>query len=199
MPTLIGALTVTFIVMQFVPGGPVEQILAEARAAQAGSERGALQGGARCRREADRGAEEALRLRQAGARALCRDARQLRALRSRPQLHAQQGRLAAHQGEAAGVDLARAVDLPRLVPDIDSARRREGGARGLALRCADHAGRAGRLRDPGLRAGRAADRAVRRRHVLRLVPAARPHLGQLGRAVVAGAHRRLLLAPHACR
>ncbi|MBL8315333.1 MAG: ABC transporter permease subunit [Rubrivivax sp.] len=32
LPTLLGALTVTFVVMQFVPGGPVEQILAEARA-----------------------------------------------------------------------------------------------------------------------------------------------------------------------
>lgn len=32
VPTLLGALTITFIVMQFVPGGPVEQILAEAQA-----------------------------------------------------------------------------------------------------------------------------------------------------------------------
>ena len=32
VPTILGALTITFIVMQFVPGGPVEQILAEARA-----------------------------------------------------------------------------------------------------------------------------------------------------------------------
>lgn len=32
VPTILGALTVTFLVMQFVPGGPVEQILAEARA-----------------------------------------------------------------------------------------------------------------------------------------------------------------------
>lgn len=31
IPTLIGALTITFIVVQFVPGGPVEQMLAEAR------------------------------------------------------------------------------------------------------------------------------------------------------------------------
>jgi microcin C transport system permease protein len=31
VPTLVGALTVTFVVMQFVPGGPVEQVLAEAR------------------------------------------------------------------------------------------------------------------------------------------------------------------------
>jgi len=31
VPTLFGALTVAFIVIQFVPGGPVEQALAEAR------------------------------------------------------------------------------------------------------------------------------------------------------------------------
>mgnify|MGYP000373720339 CR=1 FL=1 len=31
IPTLIGALTITFIVVQFVPGGPIEQMLAEAR------------------------------------------------------------------------------------------------------------------------------------------------------------------------
>jgi len=31
LPTLLGALTITFVVMQFVPGGPVEQIMAEAR------------------------------------------------------------------------------------------------------------------------------------------------------------------------
>ena len=32
VPTLLGALTITFVVIQFVPGGPVEQIMAEARA-----------------------------------------------------------------------------------------------------------------------------------------------------------------------
>jgi microcin C transport system permease protein len=45
IPTLLGALTVTFVVMQFVPGGPVEQLLAEARAAQGGAERGAYRAG----------------------------------------------------------------------------------------------------------------------------------------------------------
>ncbi|XVJ68365.1 MAG: ABC transporter permease subunit [Rhizobacter sp.] len=40
IPTLLGALTITFIVMQFVPGGPVEQIMAEARASQKGGESG---------------------------------------------------------------------------------------------------------------------------------------------------------------
>jgi len=31
VPTLLGALTITFVVVQFVPGGPIEQIMAEAR------------------------------------------------------------------------------------------------------------------------------------------------------------------------
>jgi microcin C transport system permease protein len=38
VPTLIGVLTVTFLVIQFVPGGPVEQVLAEARASQKGGD-----------------------------------------------------------------------------------------------------------------------------------------------------------------
>ena len=38
VPTLLGVLTVTFVVIQFVPGGPVEQIMAEARAAQRGGD-----------------------------------------------------------------------------------------------------------------------------------------------------------------
>jgi microcin C transport system permease protein len=44
VPTLLGALTITFIVIQFVPGGPVEQIMAEARAG-AGGEAGAYKAG----------------------------------------------------------------------------------------------------------------------------------------------------------
>jgi microcin C transport system permease protein len=36
LPTLLGALTITFVVMQFVPGGPVEQIMAEAKAGAGG-------------------------------------------------------------------------------------------------------------------------------------------------------------------
>jgi microcin C transport system permease protein len=40
VPTLLGALTITFLVIQFVPGGPVEQIMAEARATEKGGEGG---------------------------------------------------------------------------------------------------------------------------------------------------------------
>jgi microcin C transport system permease protein len=36
IPTVIGALTITFIVIQFVPGGPVEQLVAEMRAGSGG-------------------------------------------------------------------------------------------------------------------------------------------------------------------
>ena len=48
VPTLFGALTITFIVIQFVPGGPVEQLMAEARASQRGGE-----GGYRASRDSD--------------------------------------------------------------------------------------------------------------------------------------------------
>ena len=37
IPTLLGALTITFVVIQFVPGGPVETLMAEARAGQGDS------------------------------------------------------------------------------------------------------------------------------------------------------------------
>jgi microcin C transport system permease protein len=40
IPTLLGILTLTFIVIQFVPGGPVEQLIAEARQLKGGEESG---------------------------------------------------------------------------------------------------------------------------------------------------------------
>lgn len=43
IPTLIGVVTITFAVTQFVPGGPVEQVLAQLRH---GSARGGEAGGA---------------------------------------------------------------------------------------------------------------------------------------------------------
>ena len=48
IPTLLGVLLLTFVVIQFVPGGPVEQYLAEARAGKgnAGAEGGAVYRGA---------------------------------------------------------------------------------------------------------------------------------------------------------
>jgi microcin C transport system permease protein len=48
LPTLLGALTITFLVMQFVPGGPIEQIMAEARDGSGGDT-----GGYRAGRDTD--------------------------------------------------------------------------------------------------------------------------------------------------
>lgn len=42
VPTLLGVLLMTFVVMQFVPGGPVEQYLAEAKMGAGGAEGGSL-------------------------------------------------------------------------------------------------------------------------------------------------------------
>lgn len=48
VPTLLGALTITFVVIQFVPGGPVEQIMAESRA-----DGGGESGGYRASKDSD--------------------------------------------------------------------------------------------------------------------------------------------------
>ena len=40
VPTLLGVLLLTFVVVQFVPGGPVEQYLAEARTSGGGGAEG---------------------------------------------------------------------------------------------------------------------------------------------------------------
>jgi microcin C transport system permease protein len=45
VPTLIGVLTVTFVVVQFVPGGPIEQLMAEARMGPGGGEGSAYKAG----------------------------------------------------------------------------------------------------------------------------------------------------------
>ena len=42
LPTLLGVLLLTFVVIQFVPGGPVEQYLAEARAGTGSGAEGGL-------------------------------------------------------------------------------------------------------------------------------------------------------------
>lgn len=44
IPTLLGALTITFLVIQLVPGGPVEQLIAEMRAGARGEAGGGIQG-----------------------------------------------------------------------------------------------------------------------------------------------------------
>jgi microcin C transport system permease protein len=57
LPTLLGALSVTFVVIQFVPGGPVEQALAQARSRGGGGDTG----GYRARGDSDAKQIEALK------------------------------------------------------------------------------------------------------------------------------------------
>ncbi len=57
VPTLLGALTLTFVVIQFVPGGPVEQVMAEARAGDKGGDSGAY----KASRDVDKQQIEALK------------------------------------------------------------------------------------------------------------------------------------------
>jgi len=58
VPTLLGVLTVTFLVIQFVPGGPVEQVLAEAQASKKGGSEG---GGYKASRDIDKKQVEELK------------------------------------------------------------------------------------------------------------------------------------------
>ncbi|HPP83644.1 MAG TPA: microcin ABC transporter permease, partial [Rubrivivax sp.] len=60
LPTLLGVLSVTFVVMQFVPGGPVEQIMAEARATAGGGAGGGEGGGYKAGRDLDKKQREEL-------------------------------------------------------------------------------------------------------------------------------------------
>ena len=187
IPTLFGILLITFVVIQFVPGGPVEQMVAQFQGFGEGGEGpGAadtrLPRAPGRRRGARRGDQEALRLRQAAARALRADDRPVRALRPRQELLPQQGRVAAHPREAAGVDQPGHLDLPSRVPDLGAARHRQGGARRHAVRHRHHLHHPARLRHPELRDGRGAAGVLRRRVVRAVVSAAGNHLDQLARA-----------------
>ena len=79
IPTLLGVLTVTFVVIQFVPGGPVEQLMAEARVGRRAAELRHYRPAATWT-PSSRGAEEAVRLRQAAVR--CATSRCWRASRA---------------------------------------------------------------------------------------------------------------------
>ena len=222
IPTLLGIMLVAFVVVQFAPGGPVERVhraalrrryrrlLAHLRLRERRFRRPHAAGRrlGRCRQfEISRRAGprsgihqepgKAVRLRQAGARALRPDAVELRPLRFRQELFPRRQRAPAHQGEAAGLDLARHLDDAADLSDLDPARHPQGGARRLALRHLDLGRDHRRLCDPGLPVRDPADHPVRRRLVLRLVPAARADLRQLVAVPLVLEDPRLFLAPDA--
>ena len=133
VPTLIGALTITFIVIQFVPGGPIEQLMAEARASQKGEG-----GGYKASRDSDaKQIDELKKLygfdKPAHVRYVEMIGSFLRFDLGRSFLQNKDVWPLIKEKLPVSISLG-AVDLPVLVPDLDPARRREGGARGLALR-----------------------------------------------------------------
>ena len=77
--------------------------------------------------------------------------------------------IAADQGEAAGLDVARHLDDAADLPDLDPARHPQGGEGRLAVRYLDLGGHHRRLCDPRIPVRDPADHPVRRRLVLQLV------------------------------
>ena len=211
VPTLFGILLVNFVLVQFMPGGPVEQVLAELQQEGNALDRisgggGGGGGGARARRRlpgrpgpaagVHRRAGAAVRLRQAALAALPADAAQLPDLRFRRELLPLGQRRRPGAREDAGLDQPRPlVDAARL-PDLDPARHPQGDEGRQPLRHRDQRRHHRRLRHPLLPLRGDAPRPLRRRLLLEALPAARPHLRQLGGALAHRQGARLLLAHH---
>ena len=217
IPTVFGIMLVSFAIVQFVPGGPVERAIAQLQGGETSStaefrrrRRDRRGRGRACRRrhflalsrragarpQIHQGTGEAIRLRQAGDRAVLDPGSRLFHLQPRHELLPQHAGTAADQGEAAGLDVARAVDDADLLRDLDPARRRQGGARRLALRYLDLGRSDLRLCDSELPVRDPAGRAVLRRLVLADFSAPRPDLGQFRRSRLAAQDPRLSLAHH---
>ena len=214
---------ISFAIVQFAPGGPVERIIAQisgtdvsATARIGGGQGDGLSSSAQTQMSQSAGEShleiprragprprvhqeprEAVRLRQAGARALLPDDEELPAVRFRQELLPRRQRAAADQGEAARVDLARHLDDAHHLSDLHPARHPQGRARRREVRHLD-LGRAGdRLCHSGLPGGGLPAGDVRRRLVLPVVPLARADLGQLepaladrqGRSTISGTWR----------
>ena len=222
IPTIIGIMAISFAVVQFAPGGPIERIIAQlqgtdvsatARITGGGDFAGTGNQPGRRRRRGDleisrrpgarpgihQVAGEAVRLRQAAAGTLRPDAVELCPLRLRPELFPRHQRAQADRREAAGFDLARPVDDAALLRHLDPARHPQGGQGRLALRHVDERGDRRRLRHPRLPVRHPADRPVRRRLLPRPVPASRADLGQLGEPALAGEGSSTISGTWRCR
>ena len=153
VPTLFGIMLISFAIVQFAPGGPVERIIAQLQGQDVGATSrdpggggdfsgGARAPGGRCRR---RHRPRAIAARRASTRNSSSSSKSssastslrmsassrcsgLCALRFRQELFPRRVGAAADQGEAAGLDHARSVDDASFLRDLDPARHQEGGA-----------------------------------------------------------------------
>ena len=203
IPTMFGIMAISFAVVQFAPGGPVERVIAQltgsdvsatARISGGGGDfagvNASQQPGGDVVSSKYRGAQgldpdfiKSLE-RQYGfdkplVRALRPDAVELCPLRLRPELLPRHRRPRADRRENAGVDLARPVDDAPLLRHLDSARHPQGDQGRFALRHLDERRHRRRLRHPRLSGRGAAHHPLRRRQLPRPLPAARPLVGPI--------------------
>ncbi len=202
IPTVFGIMLVSFVIVQFAPGGPVERVIAqlqgldERRVAPRGggaeSAAGAAPGGSRRREfevprrpgsrpEVRQGARTAVRLRQTRLCPLRPHGEELRRIRFRPELLPRRAGPAADPRAPARLDLARPLDDAAVLRDLDPARHRQGGAGRVALRRLEFGDRDDRLCGAELPLRHPAHHPVRGRVLLPDLPAARPRQRELGR------------------
>ena len=191
IPTLFGIIAINFVVVQFAPGGPVEQMIAELKGKRRRRPRGSpAPAAARPRRRARGG--QAIAARAGSTRTWSRDIRKMFGFDKPPLERFKDmvlGTICASisaaassatrrvvqliLAEDAGQHLDRAVVHAARLSRLDPARHRQGGARRQRFDVASSADRAGRLRRPGLPVRDPAGGAVRRRQLRAVVPAAR--------------------------
>ena len=152
IPTLLGILFVSFVVVQFAPGGPVERVIAQLSGADTGaaSRVSGSSGGDFGARPQVGASADAVNSKYRGAQGLDPEfIKKLEtqfgfdrpaperfalmvwnfcALRFRQELFSRRQRDPADQGEAAGLDVARHLDDASDLFDLDPARHPQGGA-----------------------------------------------------------------------
>ena len=225
IPTLFGIMLISFVIVQFAPGGPVERIIAQLQGRTPARPRASRAAAATSPAAPGRGRGGRRRTptssRYRGAQGL--DPQFIKQLEQQfgfdKPAHERFVKMlwdyarfdfgksyfrdvlgaAADQGEAAGLDHARPVDDAPLLRDLDPARHPQGGARRLRLRRLDLRRRHRRLRHPGLPVRDPAHRALRRRLVLADLPAARPHRRTIGASSRCGARSSTTSGTSPCR
>ena len=222
VPTMIGIMLVTFVVVQFAPGGPVERLIAQLTGTDPGATARFSGGGGDFgggRPPGGTPGDISAPSKYRGAQGL--DPEFVKSLEKQfgfdkpayerflmlmwnyfrfdfgESYFRDTSVLEADRRATAGVDLARAMDDADLLRHLDPARHPQSHAGRLALRCVDEHGDRRRLCDSGIPVRRVPHRAVRRRVVLQHLPVARADIGELGAAFLAGQDPRLSLAPRA--
>ena len=174
IPTIFGIMLVSFVVVQFAPGGPVERVIAQLSGTDTGatSRISGSPGGDFGARGQFQGNSNSTNTKYRGAQGL--DPEFIKSLERQfgfdkpayerfflmlwnylrfdfgKKLLPRCERVAIDQGKAAGIDVARPLDDALELPDLDPARHPQGGARRFAIRCLDFGRHHHRLCNSGL-------------------------------------------------